>query len=294
MLGVVEVERSTYYAHVNKAEKKPLHRVGRPAPGYSYNTNGNPVSDEQICEWLMELLAGEGAALGYRKLTVLLKRRHQLVINKKKVYRLCKRLEVLRPQRKLKMKHPRRLANNRVITGSNQLWETDIKYGWIAGERRFFFIMCILDVFDRAIISYHLGLTCEAKHLVQITQEALMKRQLFHKPKEEKPFIRSDNGPQFISHLFEDACDSFEMIHERIPPRTPNKNAHIESFHSILEAECYQRHEFETYPQTYEIVTQFIQDYNQKRIHGSIYDLSPYEYIDALKKNLLKPKPIKV
>lgn len=294
MLGVVEVERSTYYAHVNKAEKKPLHRVGRPAPGYSYNTNGNPVSDEQICEWLMELLAGEGAAFGYRKLTVLLKRRHQLVINKKKVYRLCKRLEVLRPQRKLKMKHPRRLANNRVITGSNQLWETDIKYGWIAGERRFFFIMCILDVFDRAIISYHLGLTCEAKHLVQITQEALMKRQLFHKPKEEKPFIRSDNGPQFISHLFEDACDSFEMIHERIPPRTPNKNAHIESFHSILEAECYQRHEFETYPQTYEIVTQFIQDYNQKRIHGSIYDLSPYEYIDALKKNLLKPKPIKV
>jgi putative transposase len=180
-------------------------------------------------------------------------------------------------------------VNNRVITGSNQLWETDIKYGWIAGECRFFFIMCILDVFDRAIISYHLGLTCEAKHLVQITQEALMKRRLFDKPKEEKPVIRSDNGPQFISHLFESACDLFEMIHERIPPRTPNKNTHIESFHSILEAECYGRHEFESYPQTYEIVTQFIQHYNQQRIHGSIYDLSPYEYMDALKKNLLKP-----
>ncbi|SFM52636.1 Integrase core domain-containing protein, partial [Paenibacillus sp. 1_12] len=81
---------------------------------------------------------------------------------------------------------------------------------------------------------------------------------------------------------------------ERIPPRTPNKNAHIESFHAILEAECYGRHEFETYPQTYEIVTQFIQDYNQQRIHGSIYDLSPYEYIDALKKNEVKPKSIQV
>jgi putative transposase len=24
--------------------------------------------------------------------------------------------------------------------------------------------------------------------------------------------------------------------HERIPPKTPNKNAHIESFHAVLEA----------------------------------------------------------
>lgn len=211
VLRVLEIERSTYYTHMNKAVLKPIQRVGRPAPGLSYTAAGKCVSDEEICEWLMAFLAGEGSSYGYRKLTVLLKKRHQLVINKKKVYRLCKQLNVLRPQRELKIKYPRRLANNRVITGSNQLWETDIKYGWIAGERRFFFIMCILDVFDRAIISYHLGLTCEAKHLVQITQEALMKRQLFHKPMEEKPFIRSDNGPQFISHRFEEACCQHQL-----------------------------------------------------------------------------------
>jgi putative transposase len=40
------------------------------------------------------------------------------------------------------------------------------------GSNGFFFLMSILDV---AIIAYHIGLTCEAKHLVQITQEALMK-----------------------------------------------------------------------------------------------------------------------
>lgn len=289
---MVEVERSTYYAHVNKAEFKPIHKVGRPAPGYSYTQAGERVSDEQICEWLMELLAGESEAYGYRKLTLLLRRIHNLVINKKKVYRLCKIMNVLRPQRKLLVKYPRVLANNRIITGSNQLWETDIKYGWIDGEHRFFFIMCIIDVFDRAIIAYHIGLTCEAKHLVQITQEALRKRMLISE--EDKPVIRSDNGPQFISHLFEDACVSNGMIHERIPPKTPNKNAHIESFHSILELECYRRNEFVTYPQTYMIVTAFIQYYNQRRIHGSIYDLSPYEYMDSIEKQLVKPKQIKV
>ena len=292
MLRVVEVERSTYYAHVNKAEFKPIHRAGRPAPGYSYMQAGERISDEQICEWLMEFLAGENEAYGYRRLTLLLRRIHYLVINKKKVYRLCKKMNVLRPQRKLLGKYPRVLANNRIITGSNQLWETDIKYGWIDGEHRFFFIMCIIDVFDRAIIAYHIGLTCEAVHLVQITQEALRKRMLISKV--DKPVIRSDNGPQFISHLFEDACVSNGMIHERIPPKTPNKNAHIESFHSILELECYRRNEFETYPQTYMIVTAFIQYYNQRRIHGSIYDLSPYEYMDSIEKQLVKPKQIKV
>lgn len=119
-----------------------------------------------------------------------------------------------------------------------------------------------------------------------------MKRQLFDKT--EKPVIRSDNGPQFISNRFEDACSEFVMVHERIPPKTPNKNAHIESYHAIIEAECYQRHEFESYPQAYEIVSQFIQDYNRIRIHGSIYDLSPYEYMQAIKQGTVEPKEIKV
>ncbi len=84
------------------------------------------------------------------------------------------------------------------------------------------------------------------------------------------------------------------MVHERIPPKTPNKNAHIESFHTILESECYQRHEFENYQHAYEVVTGFIHNYNHNRIHGSIYDMSPYEYMDAIKLGIAKPKEIKV
>lgn len=291
----MEVEHSTYYARVNgkKQEPKTTPRGGRPAPGYSYTKTGKPISDEQICEWIMELLSDEYTSVyGYRKLTKVLRRQYPLVINKKKVYRLCKKMNVLRPQRQLKIKHPRRLANNRLITGSNQLWETDIKYGWIAGEQRFFFLMSIIDVFDRAIITYHHGLSCVAKDLVQITQEALMKRQLFDNT--DQLVIRSDNGPQFISHAFETACERFKVTHERIPPKTPNKNAHIESFHAIVESECYRRYEFHSYQHAYEIVSGFIHNYNHRRIHGSIYDLSPYDYREAIQQGLIKPKDLKV
>ncbi|WP_404520719.1 MULTISPECIES: integrase core domain-containing protein [unclassified Paenibacillus] len=70
--------------------------------------------------------------------------------------------------------------------------------------------------------------------------------------------IRSDNGPQFISHGFVTACESFGVEHERIPPRTPNMNAHIESFHRLLQDECLVRYDFETYSEAYEAVTEFI------------------------------------
>jgi putative transposase len=86
----------------------------------------------------MELAAGEESAYGYRKLAICLRRQHNLVINDKKVYRLCKELDILEPQRRLKVKHPRRLAANRQITASDQLWEVDLKYGYVAKEERFF------------------------------------------------------------------------------------------------------------------------------------------------------------
>ncbi|MTV49079.1 IS3 family transposase [Heliobacillus mobilis] len=57
------------------------------------------MSDEQIKEYLLELIAGEESAYGYRKLGICLQRQHQLIINDKKTYRLCKELDILIPQR---------------------------------------------------------------------------------------------------------------------------------------------------------------------------------------------------
>ncbi|MFZ7101934.1 MAG: transposase [Peptococcaceae bacterium] len=157
-------------------------------------------------EWLLELIAGEESAYGYRKLALCLSNQYSLLINKKKVYRLCKELDILAPQRQTSLKHPRKIAVNREITGSNQLWEMDIKYGYIARENRFFYLLCVIDVFDRAIIDYHIGLTCEGKHAASLIQRSLWRRKLL--AKQERPVIRIDNGPQFISNAFAEACQN--------------------------------------------------------------------------------------
>lgn len=291
VLKIVDIPHSTYYyrKHYRVDEKKVSE--GRPAPGYSIKEDGEKVSDEQIKEFLLELISGECSNYGYRKLNVVLRREHHLIINKKKTYRLCAELGILRPQRRKKIKHPRKLARNRSITQSNQLWEADIKYGYILGEDRFLFVLSMIDICDRSIIDYHIGLHCDAKDTVQTLKRAIMKRQQY----EDKPVIRTDNGPQFISHIFETFCDDYHIEHERIPPRTPNMNAHIESFHRIMEDDCMSKFEFDTYGEAYEEITKFMDFYNKRRIHSSIRDLAPNEFYELLQKGkVAKIKEIRV
>lgn len=240
----------------------------------------------------MELILGEEQIYGYRKLTKCLRLQYSLTINKKKVYRLCKELGILKKQRQILLKHPRRLARNRLITSVNQLWEIDIKYGYIAGENRFFYLMSIIDVYDRVIVDYHIGLTCEGKDAAAILKRALWKRKLINSS--NLPVIRSDNGPQFISNVFESTCEKLTIEHERIPPKTPNLNAHIESFHSILEKDCYAINEFDSYTEAYEVVTTFIDFYVNRFLHGSLDDIPPAKFYDLVVNSGIKPFVVKV
>jgi len=127
VLRILEINRSTYYHSIKpKPEARP-NRGGRPKSVHSVTADGKKVSNEQIKEWICELIQEEeeGDCYGYVKITHALRRNHDLVINKKKVYRLCKELGLLRPQRKIAVRHPRRIARNRVVTASNQVWEID-------------------------------------------------------------------------------------------------------------------------------------------------------------------------
>lgn len=279
VLRIIKLNKSTYYYNINKpdtTQDRPRNKGGRPIPGYSFDINNNRVCDDEIKGRILEIIETEGDFYGCYKITVTLRRKYNLVINKKKVYRLCKELDILRPQRKIKPKHPRKIAINREITTSNALWEVDVKYGYIQGEDRFFYVLSYLDVYDRNIIDYHMGLSCKASDAAITLKRAMLKRNLHNK--ENNLVIRSDNGPQFKSFHFHNTCLELKLEHERIPNATPNKNAHIESFHRILEDECLSRHEFESFAHAYKEVAEFMRKYNNLRIHGSLGYITPREY----------------
>ena len=248
------------------------------------------VPDARIKTCIRQLVQGPHHASGYRKLKELLRQKYRLVINKKKVYRLCKELGILLPQRERKHPVPRKIARNRVVTGPNQLWQMDIKYGYVAGMDRHFYMASIIDVFDRRIVGYHRGKSCHAQDVVRAVQKALLGRNLHG---QEQPLvIRTDNGPQFKSKEFYECCQQMKLEHERIPNKLPDKNAYIESFHSILEKECLRWNCFETFEQAFEAVDRFMNYYNTERLHGSLKYLPPKKYLDLVNAGLIHPRPI--
>jgi putative transposase len=95
----------------------------------------------------------------------------------------------------------------------------DVKYGYITGTDSFFFQLSLIDVFDRSIIEYHLGLSCKAKDAVRVLKNSLSKRGLARGM--ALPKIRTDNGPQFTSNLFEEVVEELGVIHERISCKNP-------------------------------------------------------------------------
>ncbi|WP_159101823.1 integrase core domain-containing protein [Paenibacillus popilliae] len=111
----------------------------------------------------------------------------------------------------------------------------------------------------------------------------------------QRPVIRTITGRSlFHMSLKKRVQRAYDVTHERIPPKTPNKNSHIESFHSLLEAECLQRYAFSSYQEAYEIVTNYIRFYNERRMHGSLYDLAPKQFCQAVAMQQVKAKIVKV
>lgn len=214
-------------------------------------------------------------------------------MNHKKAYRLCKELDLLRPQRKVKDKVKKSIAINRKVNSSNNVWELDIKYGYIKGEDRFFFLLNVIDIFDRTLIDYHMGLSCDAKDTAATLRRCLIKRNLFQKDI-ELPVVRTDNGPQFISNTFKETCEILGIHHERIPVRTPNKNAHIESFHRILEDECFSVNEFNDYKEAFISVDEFMKRYNNRRIHSSLGYKTPSEFYNLYSGEILEWMTVKL
>lgn len=290
-MKVLGLSRSTFY-YKRKNEDLRKNNPGRPVIGYSFKNDGTTkIVDEVIKENIKEILGTtEGSCYGYKKMTYALRdeESYSLTINFKKVYRLCKELKILHPERRKVYKYPKKIARPVKINQPNELWQMDIKYGYLKEEKRFFYVMSIIDVCDRNIIEKHIGLTCRKEDAVRTLKNALRNRGLLNSNK--KPIIRTDNGTQFTNGLFQYACEELGMKHELIPVRTPNMNAYIESFHSILERECFKRHEFDTFLDAYVVVNDFIDCYNEKRIHSSCKYMSPRKYFLAIQSKTIKPQ----
>jgi len=281
---VCQVSTSTWYRFLKPKERSGRSSPGRPIPGYTINRDGTIIPDpviENLCRQYRKEPFFENHG-GSKKLTKYLRKEYGLYINHKKLARILKENKLLLPKR-IKKKVPWRVvAFNRTVTAPNQLWEFDIKYGYIAGEQRFFFVLAIVDVFSRKCVGEFVGRSCKAGDLTFTLKKALQDSGA----DPAKLVIRSDNGPQMTSRQFHESLKKIEKTfeHEFIPPSTPNKNAHVESFFSILERELLSNRYYVTFADAYQEVHDWIAFYNDRRLHGSLGDRAPNEILSLIQK----------
>ena len=157
------------------------------------------ISDEALT--LMQLIDRQYLATpfyGARKLAAWLKSKGYTV-NRKRVRRLMQRMGLRAIDRRPRTSQPAAgnkiysyLLNGLQITHPNQVWAADITY--IPMARGFLYLVAIIDVYSRYVLSWRLSNTLDADFCTEALVEAL---------RQGKPEIfNTDQGVQFTSEAF--------------------------------------------------------------------------------------------
>lgn len=134
--------------------------------------------------------------MGYRKITAMLKLHKKYNVNKKRISRLMKSMNIRAIYSKPNLsksddsyKYPY-LLNDIDIVIPNQVWETDITY--IRLKQGFVYLLAIIDVFSRYVVSWKISNNMEIDFCLSALEDA---------PRITKPTIlNTDQGSQFTSH----------------------------------------------------------------------------------------------
>lgn len=252
--------------------------------------DGTLVPNEQVGEEIKTILSGEFVCYGYHKVTHELRHRGY-VINPKKVYRLMDQQNLLLG-RFIHTQGKRQWVKHRKIVVSKPLEYLclDIKYIWIEGERRHYYLLTVLDVYTRKVMGWILQRSIRKMDVIRLLRRLDLEHGL------KGVTVRNDNGSQFIANLVRSYLRSAEANQEFTHVATPEENAYIEAYHSILEMEVCRRFEFSSIYEARITITAYVDFYNNRRLHSGIHYKTPQgmwnEYFTALSSD--KPQTAQV
>ncbi len=250
--------RSLYYYKPSGGTK------GIKPSSYTLKQNGSSIANELVVDDIKTILSGDFVCYGYHKVTMEL-RQMDYIINPKKVYRLMDQNNLLLGK-VIKTQGKRQWVKHRKIEAVKPLEYLclDIKYVWIDGERRFYYLLTVIDVYTRRVMGWILQKSIKQMDVIRL----LRKLDLEHSLKGVN--VRNDNGSQFIAHKVRFFLRSSEANQEFTHIATPEENAYIEAYHSIFEREVIRRFEFSSYYDATLTTTAYVDFYNNRRLHGGI------------------------
>jgi putative transposase len=145
---------------------------------------------------LIQALYQERPSLGYRKIAVILREKHALNVNHKKVLKLMKQLGIqgIRPKRNLSKNSQKKhvypyLLKDLPAQHVNDAWCIDITY--IRIGKGYAYLAALIDMKSRYIIGWHLSNSLDTAGSIKALENALKKG--------SPVIINSDQGVQYTS-----------------------------------------------------------------------------------------------
>jgi transposase InsO family protein len=216
-------------------------------------------------------LALDEPELSPRELAVRFTDAERYFVSEASVYRLLKAHDLITSPAFIVMKAADEFKDK--TTAPNQLWQTDFTYLKVTGWG-WFYLSTVLDDFSRYIVAWKLCTTMKAEDVTATLEMALDaagldKARVLHRPR-----LLSDNGSSYISDDLAKWLERNDMTHVRGAPYHPMTQGKIERWHQTLKNRILLENYYLPGDLEAQIET-FVADYNHRRYHESIGNLTP-------------------
>ena len=267
--------RQVEYAHrrgLSKRSACALMKVPRSTLGYELR---QPAKDAPVIS-AMRRLSAQFPRFGYRRIHVYLEREgHRMGWDRThRLWRLAG-LQVprKRPRRRIASGRPRPLP----ATGANQVWAYDFVFDGCANGQQ---LKCltVIDEWTRECLAIDVQGSIRSKRVIEVLSRLVS---LHGAP----VHLRSDNGPEFVSHAVLKWLQRSGIDTALIDPGKPWQNGADESFNGKFRDECLSAEWFRTREEARAVIENWRLHFNGDRPHSSLGYLSPAQFKRRLQEN---------
>jgi len=224
----------------------------------------------------LKTLAAAHPRFGVRQLWRQVRRRG-LIVNLKRVRRLCRRHGLLLKQKRRRKRLGLGVGLPCKAEHPNHVWSYDFVEDRTETGRKLR-ILTIVDEFTRRCIELEVEHRMNAKFVAQ----ALLKQFQVHGAPQ---FIRSDNGPEFIAKFLMNVLKLHGVEARHIDPGSPWQNGIDERFNGTLRDECLNRETFHGRDHARAVIRLWGRFYNVDRPHSSLGShITPQEFYERWKR----------
>jgi len=223
--------------------------------------------------------------MGYRRMRDELDRHHGIRVNDKRVLRICRALHV---QSTIKFRRhgctrsaasPQYVAKNYLgrrfhADAPDLKWLTDVtelKY-YVGPVVHKLYLSAILDLCDRRVVSFAISDHNDNKLVFDTFEAAVAANPQAH------PLFHSDRGYQYTSAAFHQKLRAAGMKQSMSRVAHCLDNGPMEGFWGILKRERYYGYKFNNRAQLVQMITDYIDFYNNYRLQRRLSVMAPMEF----------------